>query len=70
MKGPVIFLPIRLVLRFGETGFKIILFLSGFAFKTIGFLVSRFFALSIGALIGMLLGRKHVGVMLFPGKKK
>jgi hypothetical protein len=62
MKRPIILLPIRLVLRFGETGLKIILFLFGLAFKTSGFLVSRFFTLTVGALIGLLLGRKTIGV--------
>jgi hypothetical protein len=70
MKRPVIFFPIRLVLRFGETGLRIILFLFGFAFKTTGFLANRFFALTLGAVIGMLLGRKHIGVKMFNSKKK
>lgn len=70
MKSPVILFPIRLVLRFGETGLKIIVFLFSFVFKTSGFLVRRFFALTVGAVIGLLLGRKHIGVKVFPGKKK
>jgi hypothetical protein len=70
MKRPIIFFPIRLVLRFGETGLRIILFLFGFAFKTTGFFASRFFALTVGAVIGMLMGRKHIGVKIFNGRKK
>lgn len=70
MKRPIIFLPIRLALRFGETGLRVILFLFGFAFKTTGFLASRFFAVTVGAIIGLLLSRKHIGVKIFSGKKK
>jgi hypothetical protein len=70
MKRPIIFFPFRLVLRFGETGLKIIVFLFSFAFKATGFLVTRFFALTVGTVIGVLLGRKRIGERLHSGKKK
>lgn len=62
MKRPIILFPIRLLFSFGGTGLRIIAFLFGFAFKTAGFFISRFFALTIGAVIGLLLGRKHIGM--------
>lgn len=69
MKRPVIFFPISLVLRFGETGLKIVMFLFGFAFKSAAFLVKRLFAVTVGAFIGLLLGKKHIQVKL-GGKKR
>jgi len=62
MKRPIIFFPISLVLRFGETAIKIIVFLFALAFKTSGFLVGRLFGITVGALIGLLLGKKHIGM--------
>jgi hypothetical protein len=70
MKRPIILLPIRVLFRIGETGLRIVLFLFGFSFKAAGFFINRFAALTIGAVIGMLLGRKHIGVKIFNGKKK
>jgi hypothetical protein len=69
MKSPIILFPVRLVLQFGQTGLKIIAFLFGFAFKTTGFLVRRFFALIAGAIIGVFLGKKYIGRNGIPGKK-
>jgi hypothetical protein len=52
--------PIRLLFRVGETGVKIIGFMIGFGFRTLGFVITRYPVLIIGALVGLFLGRKQI----------
>ncbi len=62
--------PFQLLFRCGETGLKIIGLMFGFCFRLLSFMTGRFFALFFGAFIGLLLGRGHMGVKLFSGKRR
>lgn len=70
MKNGARLFPIRLLLQFGETGLKIIVFLFGFAFKSTGFIMRRFFVLIVGAIIGAFLGKKYIEKKVVQGKKQ
>ena len=61
--------PFRLLFRVGETGIKILGFIIGFAFRSVGFFASRFSVFFFGALIGLFLGRKQIAKKLSEIKK-
>jgi hypothetical protein len=62
--GSIATFPFRLAFRIGGTGIKIIGFLFGFFFKTLGFIARRFSLVFIGVLIGLFLGRKQIAKKL------
>jgi len=70
MFGKIIALPFVIVKNTVGLIFWIIRSLLGILFALVRFLLSHVFGTIFGALTGLLLGQKHVGVKIFTGKKK
>jgi len=66
----VITFPFRLLFYTATTALKIIGFIIGFGFRTLRFAAGRTFAVLFAALIGLLLGRAHLGEKLFSDKRR
>jgi hypothetical protein len=50
--------PFQILFRCGEAGLRFIGFMVGFCFRLLRFMTGNIFVLLIGALIGVLLGRR------------
>ena len=70
MIGKIIALPFVLVKKIVGLIFWIIKMIVGGIFGVIKFIFSHVFGTIFGALAGLLLGQKHVGIKFFTGKKK
>ncbi len=66
----IILLPFALVKFVAGLVFKVVSTLGGVVFSVVRFIFNHVIGTALGAIIGLLFGRKHVGFKLFSGKKK
>ena len=64
-----IMLPVRIIVGLSEFGLRFLGFILGVVFRTLRFFSGKTMVLCIGAVIGVLLGRKYLGVKDSIGKK-
>ena len=69
MIGKIILLPFRLVSGILGLVLSLVKMVFALGFGTFRLIVNRVFGTLFGALIGFFLGKKHIGVRLFPKKK-
>ncbi|MFP4417230.1 MAG: hypothetical protein ACOC4C_00305 [Fibrobacterota bacterium] len=69
MIGKIITLPFSILKLALTLVFRLVSTVLSLVFGTIGFVLSRVFGTVFGAVVGLLLGKKHVGIKLFRGKK-
>ncbi|MBD3314582.1 MAG: hypothetical protein GF344_02235 [Chitinivibrionales bacterium] len=69
MIGKVLLLPFALVKGVVELGFGIVAFLGRGIGGILKFVFNHVFGTVLGATVGFLLGRRHVGIKLFPGHR-
>jgi hypothetical protein len=70
MIGKIIALPFVIIKNAFGALFWLLRSLFGVIFAVLKFLFGHILGTVFGAIIGFLLGRKHIGVKLFTGKKK
>ncbi len=70
MIGKVILLPFWIVKNTLSLVFGIAKLVVGTITGAAGFLFRHVLGTVFGALVGLLLGSKHIGIRIFPGKKK
>jgi len=70
MLGRIITLPFWIVKSVVGIVFGLVKFVLGAGFGIFRFILNHVFGTILGGLIGFFLGRNHIGIKLFPGKKK
>ena len=70
MIGKILSLPFVLANRVIGLILGIIKLIFGLIFGVLKFIFSHVLGTIIGATVGLLFGKRHVGLNLFPGKKK
>ena len=70
MIGKIILFPFWLIKTILGSGIGIIRFALGFLFGIFRFIFGHLLGSIFGFVVGLLLGKKHLGIKIFTGKKK